>query len=312
MELRLANDEGTKPVRTGMNLSNEDNLENPLTGRPPRTYEEEKNPWDFDMEEEPYVVSSVNTTTSSDFVNTDYGNNEHVALKISRYLVYLFFALQVLALLWACSQGPVNVMVNMYKLSPLFTVSVILCCVDAILINIYGEKNTSLAVFALMLDSFYPLVRNKHTDGHAGVGAVCTVAYIVAAVIMVTQLWSGLTKYGEVLKLEDSTAREEIAVLMDQTLTNGQRLGDKIDICMHTENYKYIVEDGVTYVAFVGNGKYNLEAGNFVDLRSAIIDTQLVFYKEDGKPYQLGAVVFNEQITTDEQTAFYWENVILK
>lgn len=226
MELRLANDEEKKVVGTGMNYSREDSFGNSETYAKPRNYEEEKNPWDFDdLDEEPYVTTSIRGTINSTDLEARYVDYDipH-SLKITKIIVYVAIGLVIAASLWICTQSKVDLLVNASKIKILSTIAFWVGFADVFVINKYGEKNGKLYLWWFFLFAFYPIARNKHVEEKAGEAPFVAIAYLLTMGVLFSTAFKAGWNYGDILDIKDNKARTEAAAVVDQKLSDGRRL----------------------------------------------------------------------------------------
>lgn len=306
MELRLSGDEEKNAAGAGMGFS-EREADSMSLG----TYKEESNPWDFDLDEKPYVVKSISSTI--DTVNIEETDVEKpTALMIGKVLMYVAFLIMFLTVLQLCTKNQVNLMMNLLKSTGLLLVPVILVLVDVIIVNKCAKKNYLLYIFWWFAFPIYPIMRNKHTDGRVGASFLCTVIYIVSMVLVFITSFKAGGKYGAIVEVLDEQARMQAAVIMDYKLADGRRLGDRIMDEFYVENVGYEIDGQTTYVMLEGDGGMKLEGDSFVFNGVSSVHTQLIFYKTGDTEYKLGAVRLGSQLLTDVETSAYWNNVILQ
>lgn len=135
MELRFADDEKKEDSQNSLKLSeaNHQQMEKEDNGVP--------NPWDFNVESEPVVISSISSTAETDTTGTKNQETKEVMLKIGMVAVYVCFILEIVSIAWICTQENSDVYVNLLKFQGLFYLCTFVCLGDAILVNVwYGKK----------------------------------------------------------------------------------------------------------------------------------------------------------------------------
>lgn len=306
MELRFADDEKKENSESGLKLSetNHQQMEKEDNGIP--------NPWDFNVESEPVVISSISSTTETNTVGTKDQEGRELVLKIGMILVYVCFILNIASAAWICTQETSKLMENALKFQGLYTATTLICIVDAILVNILYERKISLIFLAWLLGFLYPVIRNKHVNGRSGMGGWCCFGTLIASLALVVYIFKGFSMYGNILVITDEETRTQAIALMDQTMEDGRRLGDKIMKNVHVEVAVIQKEGTYTCVGLLGEGRVKIDGDAFMDTGTASVETQLAFVKEGNGKYQLQAVVLDGTEMTSYGAKSYWNSVICR
>lgn len=306
MELRLANDEERKAVgnRNGSIGTEEDYKSSELLGK-------EDNPWDFGMDEKPFEIT---TTLTADDVKASYTIEEPKSIKIGRILVYICFVLHMVAILWVSTRESIDLYYEAKKLQGIMGLFIIVYIVDAILVNAVYKKKISLCFIAWLLPFLYPMKRNKHVDGHGGLGTFCTLGMVCVTVFLCTAILKATRQYGEIIQIANEDTRYEAAALMDQKTDSGVRIGDKLlDNFIFTGGI-YAEQDNEKALVLNAYGEVTLENGVFVEYEGVIptVPTQLGFIKgEDGK-YTFEIVKLDDKELIGGDARSYWRTVIMQ
>lgn len=307
MELRFADDEKKENSESGLKLSetNHQQMEKEDNGVP--------NPWDFNVESEPVVISSISSTVQTDTVETKKDQEgRELVLKIGMIVVYVCFILNIASIAWICTQETSSLMENQLKFQGLYTATTIICIVDAILVNILYERKISLVFVAWFLGFLYPVIRNKHVNGRSGMGGWCCFGTLIAFLFLVAYIFKGFSMYGNILVITDEETRTQAVALMDQTMEDGRRLGDKIMKNVRVEEAVIQKEGRYTCVGLLGEGRVKIDGDAFMDTGTVSVETQLAFVKEGNGEYQLQAVVLDGTEMTSYGAKSYWNSVICR
>lgn len=306
MELRFADDEKKENSESGLKLSetNHQQMEKEDNGVP--------NPWDFNVESEPVVISSISSTTETNTVGTKDQEGRELVLKIGMIVVYVCFILNIASAAWICTQETSKLMENVLKFQGLYTATTLICIVDAILVNILYERKVSLVFVAWLLGFLYPVIRNKHVNGRSGMGGWCCFGTLIAGVVLTVYLFKGLSMYGSILVIMDEETRTQAVALMDQTMEDGRRLGDKIMKNVYVEGAAMEKEGAYTFVGLVGEGSVKIDGDVFMDMGTGSVETRLGFVKEGNGKYELQAVVLDGTEMTSYGAKSYWNSVICR
>lgn len=306
MELKLTDEEKKQETGSGLKLSGTSGVETKKEDF------QEANPWDFDKTQEPVVISSVSTTKNTGSVHGNDASGENIVLTIGKYAVYLSFILNFAAYAWICTQNHSEVFVNALKFQGLFGLCSIIVILDAILVNILYERKISLIVWALIFPIVYPMQRNKHVSGSSGMGTACFLVSIIAGLGMFGFIMKTWSEYGSIIMIMDNETRAEAAAVMDQTTTDGQRIGDKIMRKVSVEDALVQKQGNTTVVALAGYGSVTIDGDVFMDTGNSNIETQMAFVKQNNGTYELRAVIVNGVELTSYGAQSYWNSVILK
>lgn len=306
MEFKLSDEENKQESGSGLKLSGTSGVE---------TKKEdlgESNPWDFDKTQEPVVISSVSTTKNAGSVYGKNTSGENIVLTIGKYAVYLSFILNFAVYAWICTQNHSEIFVNALKFQGLFSICSIIVILDAILVNILHERKISLIILAWILPFIYPMQRNKHVSGSGGMGTACCFASIIAAVGLFAFIMKSWSQYGNIITILDNETRAEAVAVMDQTTSDGQRIGDKIVRKVSIEDALVQKQGNTTVVALAGYGSVTIDGDVFMDTGNSNIETQMAFVKQNNGTYELRAVILNGAELSSYGAQSYWNSVILK
>lgn len=303
MALKLANDEAQKETSGGINLSDGNNNQ-------PITEKKNEDPWDFGVEDKPFVVSSSSSAISVETKEEVRSEKAETALKIGKILIYISIVVQIASMIWITSQEPVDVYVNMLKFQAIFGLAELICIVDAILINVLYTKKISLIFIAWLLPFLYPFKRNKFIDGSGGFGTVCCWSSLVASFILIGFITKAVFTYGGLITTFDKETKTAAIELFNQKTEDGRLYEDLITEKIFIEAVEFEKMDGMEVFGFVGYGTVKLEGEVFLDTRNKNVETQLVFIKGDNGKYKLEYVKLGDKELSEYGAVQYWHTVI--
>ena len=306
IELKLSDEENKQESGSGLKLSGTSGVE---------TKKEdlgESNPWDFDKNQEPVVISSVSTTNNTSSVQRNDISGDNIILIIGKYAAHLSIILEIALIAWICSQGMSDVYMNLQKLQGVFSICTLVVIVDAVLVNILYGRKVSLIVWALLLPFVYPMQRNKYVSGSGGLGTLCCFGFLVAFLAFFAFIFKAVAGYGEIIKIADNETRTEAVAVMDQTAADGQRIGDKIMKKVYVKDALVQKQGNTTVVALAGYGSVTIDGDVFMDTGNSNIETQMAFVKQNNGTYELRAVILNGAELSSYGAQSYWNSVILK
>lgn len=270
------------------------------------------NPWEHEG------VSVRETSIRASFDNEVYTssvsrstNDTNIIIVIGRFLVYIAAILFIGAAIWCATQNKVDVTFNILKLKWAFTISNVICFVDAILVNILHERKISLIILAWFLPFLYPFKRDQHVNGSAGIGGLMSLGMVIAFVCVGAIIFSSVTTYSGIAMIEDDETRAIAAEVFDQGATQGTSLGARISSNVAVSNVQVVTQGTKTVVVFEGLGRHHIsEEGVMVESGNMIYDTQLAFAKNESGQYVLtGVVLSNKQLNA--QFVSYYNSMIL-
>ncbi len=272
----------------------------------------EQNPWDYDgvPARETSIRSSFNNEVYTASVSRSMSDT-NIIVVIGRILVYIAAILIIGAALWCATQNKVDIAFNILKLSWAFTISNVICFVDAILVNVLHERKISLIVLAWLLPFLYPFKRDQHVNGSGGIGALMSLGMVIALVCVCAIMFSSITTYSGIATIEDDHTRTIAAEVFDQGGTQGTSLGARISGNVAVSNVQVVTKGTKTVVVFEGLGRHYIgEEGVLIESGNMVYETQLAFVKNESGQYVLSGVVLgNKQMNS--QFVSYYNSMIL-
>lgn len=251
------------------------------------------------------VYSTSNTATSGKI-----SGDKNIIVTISGIILYVLIALAVAAFAWMTVSGkPVDIYFNIKKVQPLFSFLSLYAIIDSILVFVMVEKRVSLIIFAVILQPFYPLQRNKVINGYAGIGGLVTLAYVVGIIAMIGAVFKGVSTYGNVIRVEDPTVRRDIVVMFNQTMDNGNTYGKLITKYLQIEDAAMNESGGQTLIALTGKGNVSVADEGVFEIGEYNVNTALVFSRDVSGDYNIVSVQLGDKMLTTAGAQSYWHAI---
>ncbi len=261
----------------------------------------EQNPWDYDdvPVRETSIRSSFDNEVYIASVSRSKGDT-NIIVVLGRILVYIAAILFIGAAIWCATQNKVDVTFNILKLKWAFTLSNVICFVDAILVNVLYERKITLIVLAWLLPFLYPFKRDQHVNDSGGIGALMSLGMTIALVCVCAVIFSSVTTYSGIAMIEDDYTRAIAAEVFDQGGTQGTSLGARISNNVAVSDVQVVTKGTKTVVVFEGLGRHYIgEEGILIESGNMVYDTQLAFVKNASGQYVLSGVVLgNKQMNS--------------
>ncbi|MBQ9983936.1 MAG: hypothetical protein IJP29_05035 [Lachnospiraceae bacterium] len=308
MELRLAEDENkessTAMSTGGLKLAGGNGENNPSEGS-------NDDPWDFKKEGKVMESPSISRPIEHDVLTVSSSSPNSSAPTISLYVCLACFAIQIASMIFIASQPAIDLYTNLMKWQLFYGLCELVMIVDVIILNVFDGKKISLILLALFAPNFYPWRRSKHAQKCEGLGVLCTLGSIIAAVALVVCIFSGVKQYGTAIAADDET-RKEVAGLMDQVDESGNRYGDMIteDIMINIVEYEQV--NGLDAIVIEGSGTITFENDAFINNIGSSVITQLAFVKGDDGTYKIAGVQLGETLLSEYGAKMYWNTIIEK
>lgn len=313
MELKLADEEKKESSGGGLKLAGEGETKD-VSGN--KT--ENSNPWDFDEEREPIRITSISGTSGNHSAYADSAkaksNGSNVVLLIGKIVVSLMLVLEFALIVWCCIQDKSEIVINLTKFQGFFGACVVVCIIDAILVNIFYGRKLSLIFIAWFFYFLYPAQRNKHINGSAGEGTLFCIGLLIAYAALVGTSFSAVSTYGNSVFITDDVTRKAVAELIDQPEQSGGTLGQKLNQNIYIENAEVQVNNSETRVVIAGLGRHYIDGtGNLIEMEGKSIPTQLLFVKKNANDtYKLSGAVLDSATLNSEYLNFYNTSVIYR
>lgn len=271
-------------------------------------------PWEHEGTKRTRSISDTMDTSTSNVsdvvVSGNTAGDKNTIVTISGIVLYALFALAVAALAWmSVMESPVNIHDNIKKVQPLFSFLSIYVIIDAIIVFVLNEKRISLIVFAVVLQPFYPIKRNKVVNGSGGIGALVTLAYFIGLIALMGSLYKGFSTYGSIIVIEDPSVRRSAVAMLDQPMDNGVTYGQLINEYMIIDDAAIEEKNDQTLIALTGKGNVSLRDDGIYEVGTYNVDTALVFSKDLSGNYNIVSVQLGNKKLTGAGAQGYWNAI---
>lgn len=241
------------------------------------------------------------------------GNNMIMVITFCQILVYIVSIATIGLYVYAIMQGKFNMYNTLMNMKIYIQISGVVFLVDAIIVNIFYQKNISLILFAIFLSLFYPAKRDSVTGEK--LGTVCTIGMTLAFVIIIVQFLVGASKYGTpVVTLRDNYSTEHAKEFMEQTGDGtSKELGDLLSKNIQVDSIIFKQDKGKDTVVIEGMGEVYYMEGSLYQYNYKGVHTYLVFSRDSvTQEYVLQDVDLNGTTLSNSLVALYWESVWMK
>lgn len=241
------------------------------------------------------------------------GNNMIMVITFCQILVYIVSIATIGLYAYAIMQGKFNMYNTLMNMKIYIQISGVVFLVDAIVVNIFYQKNISLVLFAIFLSLFYPAKRDSVTGGK--LGTVCTIGMTLAFVIIIVQFLVGAGKYGTpVVTLRDDYSTEHAKEFMEQTGDGtSKELGDLLSKNIQVDSIIFKQDKGKDTVVIEGMGEIYYMEGSLYQYNYKGVHTYLVFARDSvTQEYVLQDVDLNGTTLSNSLVDLYWESVWMK
>lgn len=265
---------------------------------------EGENPWDFKKKD-------VNKKSAAAHRKGSFASkNTRIVMLICRYIVYIT-AMVIIGMFMKLSLSDhADIFMNILEIRPILTLLSVVFIIDAILLNMFFEKNVFMILFAWILSFLYPWKRDKHV-GEKGIGKILTIGIIASVIGAAGTFFLAYTTYGAgTLLMEDKASRHVVAECLEQEISDGEVLGKVLGKSFAIKEVK--LEQTGKAKTIVLNGVGSVKAdGEFSDAKN--IPTILT-YKKDSKDgvYKLVKAVIDDTELRENRIKIYESKLLEK
>lgn len=183
---------------------------------------EHENPWDFKK-------TNVNPKPTAGHRKGSFASkNTRKVMLVSRYIVYVTAMIMIGLFINLSLSNHADIFINIVEIRSVLTFLSIVFIIDAVLLNMFFEKNIFMILFAWILNFLYPWKRDKHV-GEKGVGKILTIGIIASMIGVAGTFFSAFITYGPgTLLMEDKNSRHIVAECLEQETADGELLGKKL------------------------------------------------------------------------------------
>ncbi len=241
------------------------------------------------------------------------GNSMMMVLNFCQILVYLVSIAITGIYVYVIMQGKFNLYNALMNMKIYIQLSGLVFVADAIVVNIFYQKDKSLIIFSIILSFFYPAKRDSVTGGR--LGTMCTIAMTITFVIILGQFLIGISKYSvSAMTLQDEYSTEHVKEFMEQTIDGtSEELGDLLRENIQVDSITLKNVNGKDTVTIQGMGEIYYMANSLYAYDYKGVRTCLVFSRDSvTQKYILQDVELNDTSLNNSNVDFYWENVWLK